>query len=123
MRLDSSSTSQIFVFFTVCETNPQFKGISNIESVRLGHDKGSRFGQSSEKLTYVMKDSHQLGLFNEAEAEQDPKVAGPTEETLVKDHTRKPKHTIDKLTDGLPVEKILLNLSEEEQICVPVGAS
>ena len=82
----------------------------------------ARFGQSSEKQTYVMKDSRQLGLFNEAEAEQDPKAAEPTEETLVKAHTRKPKRTIEELTEGLPVEKILLDLSEEEQICGACGS-
>ena len=35
----------------------------------------ARFGQSSEKQKYVFPD--QLSVFNEAEAEQDPKVCPP----------------------------------------------
>ena len=43
----------------------------------------ARFGQSSEKSTYVLDDgTEQLQLFNEAEQEQDPKVEEPTPETL-----------------------------------------
>ena len=67
----------------------------------------AQFGQSSEKRSYVMP--NQLGMFNEAEAEQDHKAPEPTEETLtVKEHQRKrkPKRTIDELTEGLPVKEI-----------------
>lgn len=39
-----------------------------------------RFGQSSEKRDYIMP--NQLGMFNEAETEQDHKAPEPTEETL-----------------------------------------
>ena len=46
----------------------------------------ARFGSSSEKQDYVMP--NQVGIFNEAEAEQDPKAPEPTEETiLVPAHT------------------------------------
>lgn len=66
----------------------------------------ARFGSSSEKQDYVMP--NQVGIFNEAEAEQDPKVPEPTEETiLVPAHTRKPKRTMDELAAGLPVKEIL----------------
>lgn len=41
-----------------------------------------RFGQSSDKQAYVMKDSQQLVLFNEAEAKQDPKAASPRKKKL-----------------------------------------
>ena len=52
----------------------------------------ARFGQSSEKRDYVMP--NQLGLFNEAEAEQNAKEEEPTEETFtVKEHKRKKKRT------------------------------
>ena len=77
----------------------------------------ARFGQSSEKQKYVLEDGEQQRLFNEAEAIQDPKAPEPTEETVVKAHTRKPKRTVDELTEGLPVEKIILDLTEEEQVC------
>ena len=41
----------------------------------------ARFGSSSEKQDYVMP--NQVGIFNEAEAEQDPKAPEPTEETIL----------------------------------------
>lgn len=81
----------------------------------------ARFGSSSEKQDYVMP--NQVGIFNEAEAEQDPKVPEPTEETiLVPAHTRKPKRTMDELAAGLPVKEILITLPEEELICDVCGS-
>ena len=72
----------------------------------------ARFGSSSEKQDYVMP--NQVGIFNEAEAEQDPKAPEPTEETiLVPAHTRKPKRTMDELAAGLPVKEILITLPED----------
>lgn len=63
----------------------------------------ARFGSSSEKQDYVMP--NQVGIFNEAEAEQDPKAPEPTEETiLVPAHTRKPKRTMDELAAALPAQ-------------------
>ena len=81
----------------------------------------TRFGQSSEKRTYVLAGGEQLRLFNEVEAVQNPKETEPTEETLVKAYTRKPKRTIDELTEGLPVEKVVLELTGEEQFCDACG--
>ena len=66
---------------------------------------------------------NQVGIFNEAEAEQDPKAPEPTEETiLVPAHTRKPKRTMDELAAGLPVKEILITLPEEELICDVCGS-
>ncbi len=81
----------------------------------------ARFGQSSEKREYVMP--QQLGLFNEAEAEQDHKAPEPTEETLttVKEHKRRPKRTVDELTEGLPVKEVVLELPEDQQFCGTCG--
>ena len=70
----------------------------------------TRFGQSSEKREYVMQGGNQLQLFNEAEACQNLKEPEPTEETIVSEHTRKPKRTVDELTEGLPVEKVVLDI-------------
>ena len=81
----------------------------------------ARFGSSSEKQDYVMP--NQVGIFNEAEAEQDPKAPEPTEETiLVPAHTRKPKRTMDELAAGLSVKEILITLPEEELICDVCGS-
>ena len=77
----------------------------------------ARFWQSSEKQKYVLENGEQQRLFNEAETVQDPKAPEPIEETEVKAHTRKSKRTVDELTEGLPVEKIILDLTEDEQVC------
>ena len=82
----------------------------------------ARFGQSSEKREYVLQDGEQLGLFNEAEEAQELKEPEPRQETPVKAHTRKPKRTIDELTEGLPVEKIFLDVPEEERVCSTCGS-
>ncbi len=81
----------------------------------------ARFGQSSEKREYVMP--QQLGLFNEAESEQDHRAPEPTEETLttVKEHKRKPKRTVDELTEGLPIKEVVLELPEDERFCGTYG--
>ena len=86
----------------------------------------ARFGQSSEKRDYVMP--NQLGLFNEAEAEQNVKEPEPTEETFtVKEHKRKKKRTVEELTEGLPVREVVLKLPDELLVCgcgakmVPIG--
>ena len=53
----------------------------------------ARFGQSSEKQKYVSPG--QLSVFNEAEAEQDPKAPEPDEKTIiVPEHKRKPKRPL-----------------------------
>jgi transposase len=82
----------------------------------------ARFGQSSEKQTYVMQGGQQLGFFNEAEVEQDHKAAEPTEKTIaVAAHERKSKRTVDELTKDLPVKTVVLELDEAEQFCSACG--
>ena len=82
----------------------------------------ARYGQSSEKRDYVMP--NQLGMFNEAEAEQDHKSPEPTAETLtVSEHQRKrkPKRTAEELTAGLPVKEVVLEFPEDELSCSTCG--
>ena len=83
----------------------------------------ARFGQSSEKSTYVMN-GDQVNLFNEVEKEQDHKAEEPTEETFtVKEHTRKKKRTLDELTKNLPEEEVLLRLPESQLVCEECGGT
>ena len=82
----------------------------------------ARFGQSSERRSYVIPE--QLGMFNEAEAEQDHKAPESTEEALtVKEHQRKrkPKRTAGELTAGLPVKEVVLEFPEDERSCSTCG--
>lgn len=82
----------------------------------------ARFGQSSEKRSYVMQGGQQLGLFNEAEEEQDYKASELSEETVaVAAHNRKPKRTVAELTANLPVEEILITLPESDLVCDKCG--
>ncbi len=123
----SSSQADAAVFSQLREENAALKQeneelrrkLERMNELLLNAQR-ARFGQSSEKREYVMP--QQLGLFNEAEAEQDHKAPEPTEETLrVQKHKRKPKRTIDELTVGLPVKTVVLELPEEEQFCESCG--
>ena len=79
----------------------------------------ARFGQSSEKSTYVMEDgAEQLQMFNEAEKEQDVKAEEPTPETFsVKEHKRKKKRSQDEILANIPVEEAVYELSEKQLHC------
>ena len=89
----------------------------------LANAQRARFGQSSEKKTYVLSED-QMSLFNEAEICQDSKAEEPTEETLtVKAHARKKKRTIDELAKNLPVEEIIIDLPESRLTCDKCGGT
>ena len=76
------------------------------------------FGKSSEKNQWTVEG--QIGLFNEAELEQDLSLLEPEQEEAVAattTDTRK-KRTTDKVRyTGLPVEKKFLDVPEEERFC------
>ena len=73
------------------------------------------FGTSSERRMDDMEG--QLHLFNEAEILQKEVVMIPDIESTVKAHTRKAKTTLEEKIKGIPVEEILVDLSEEEKTC------
>ena len=82
----------------------------------------ARFGQSSEKNTYVLY--NQVSLFNEAEKEQLPKAEEPTPETiLVEAHQRKKKRSQGEMLNHLPEEEVLLELPEEQLVCGKCGGN
>ncbi|MBQ6554904.1 MAG: hypothetical protein IJL89_06710, partial [Firmicutes bacterium] len=68
------------------------------------------FGSKSEKSTYIMPE--QLDFFNEAEAEADSKAPEPTEQTIVKAHTRNKKRTQEERFGDLPHDKEYIKLKE-----------
>ena len=72
------------------------------------------FGSSSERRSDDIPG--QQNLFDEAEVEQDPSLLEV--ETVIKEHTRKKKATHEDLFKGLKVEKVVIPLPEEEQICL-----
>ena len=104
-----------------------------IQSLRLIIDEKSRhekalqeqvdyltkklFGSSSERRSDNIPG--QQNLFDEAEMEQDPSQL--EEETVIREHTRKKKATHEDLFKGLKVEKVVIPLPEEEQICPVCG--
>ena len=81
----------------------------------------ARFGQSSEKTTYVSPE--QMRLFDEVETTQDMKVAEPTVETFTIEENgeRKKKRTIDELTANLPVEEVVIKLADHKIFCNECG--
>ena len=106
----------------LAEENAQLRQKLDHMNELLLNAQRARFGQSSERTKYVMQGGTQLGLFNEAEAEQDHKAVEPTENTIViSKHTRKAKRTVDELTANLPVKEVLITLSDDELICDKCG--
>jgi transposase len=81
------------------------------ELIRLANK--ARFGSSSEKLRYIMDD--QVSLFNEAEACADESAPEPV---IVEKHTRKPKRTKEQLAKEMPVKEVIIELPENERVCV-----
>ncbi len=82
----------------------------------------ARFGQSSEKRTYLLCDG-QLSLFDQAGdgvTEKTPEKAFTAEKEAipVAAHTRKPKRTMEELCANIPEEEILVDLPEEKKITV-----
>lgn len=81
-------------------------------------DQHRLYGRSSEKTV----NPEQLSLFNEAEALSDvkPQIPEPTIEEITYKRKKKQGCREEKLKD-LPVETIIYELSEEEQICKQCG--
>ena len=79
----------------------------------------ARFGQSSEKRTYLLCDG-QLSLFEQAGdgvTEKIPEEASSAEkqEIPVSAHTRKPKRTMEELCANIPEETVIVDLPEEQK--------
>lgn len=78
--------------------------------------KKKLFGTSSERRN--SKIEGQINLFNEAELESTKNAVEPIiEETIVSSHKRKPKTTLKEKLKGIPVEQVICELSDEEQVC------
>ena len=80
----------------------------------------ARFGQSSEKNTYVLQE--QTSLFNEAESSQNHKAEEPKPETIfVEAHERKKKRSQEEMLNHLPEEEVLLEVPEDQLVCSKCG--
>lgn len=77
----------------------------------------ARFGQSSEKRTYLLSDG-QMCLFDQAGDGITENTSGEeshTEEITVAAHTRKSKRTFGELAANLPEEDVIVDLPEEKK--------
>ena len=79
----------------------------------------ARFGQSSEKRTYLVSDG-QLSLFEQAgdgiaEKSVDKDGSSEKQEVTVAAHKRKPKRTMEELCTNIPEEEVLVDLPEQEK--------
>ena len=79
----------------------------------------ARFGSSSEKAKYVLNDGYEQEtlfevLFNEAEIFANEDEPDPI---IIKKHARKPKRTKEDLAKDLPVEKVIIDIPEDERDC------
>jgi transposase len=82
--------------------------------------KADKFGKSSEK-SETFEPMEQLGLFDEAENTADKKAPEPEFETVVEHKRRKHTGKRDEDLEGLPVEKVLHELSDEQKVCPECG--
>ncbi len=69
------------------------------------------FGQTIQPILLCL----QISLFNEAEHENDS--VRQTTDVEVKPHTRKKKQTIEEKIKGIPVERVVIDLTEDEKQC------
>jgi transposase len=79
----------------------------------------ARFGQSSEKRTYLLSDG-QLSMFEQAgdgitEKATEEAPAAEKKEVMVGAHTRKPKRSMEELVADLPEETVVLDLPDREK--------
>jgi transposase len=76
-----------------------------------------KYGTSSEKSRYVLYDGYeQENLFNEAEVYA-ANYPGETDTIEIKSHNRKQKRSKEELAKDLPVEKVVIEIPEEDRIC------
>ena len=82
------------------------------------------YGQSSEKTKFTGEviDGEQLGMFNEAETEANPKALEPKTSTIAA-HERKARRTHEELAADLPVKEVLCEIPEDKRSCNECGSS
>jgi transposase len=95
--------------------------VSNLTEMVLLLRKG-KFGSSSEK-TPREEINGQLSLFNEAEAEADPKALEPVVKDVNGYKRRKSRTKREVLLKDLPVKEILCEVPEEDQYCGNCGTT
>lgn len=87
--------------------------------------KQKLFGRSSEKG--IVQIPGQMELFNEAEAEQKPELLSEEDAAAIAQEMdppkkpRKSKATMRETLAGLPVEKVYLDLPEDQKVCSQCG--
>ena len=109
----SEQTELIRSLRLVIDEKPATKSPSG--TGRLSDQKAFRFLQRKKSDDIP----GQQNLFDEAEVEQDPSLL--EEETVIREHTRKKKATHEDLFKGLKVEKVVIPLPEEDQVCPVCG--
>ena len=111
----------------IAEQTELIKALRLIIDEKTSHEKALQeqvdyltkklFGPSSERRSDDIPG--QQNLFDEAEVEQDPSLLEG--ETVIWEHTRKKKAAHEELFKGLKVEKVVVPLPEEDQICPVCG--
>ena len=111
----------------IAEQTELIKALRLIIDEKTSHEKALQeqvdyltkklFGPSSERRSDDIPG--QQNLFDEAEVEQDPSLLEG--ETVIREHTRKKKATHEELFKGLKVEKVVVPLPEEDQVCPVCG--
>lgn len=107
------------VIDTKSETEQMLREQNRLLQEQIDYLTKKLFAPSSEKRSAEIPG--QLHLFDEAENEQDISKTDAGQETTVSAHTRKKKASSRETFKGLNVNKIVIPLSPEEQICPVCG--
>ena len=104
---------------TLQATVDQLNAIIEEKDQIILNQNRARFGQSSEKRTYLVSDG-QLSLFEQAgdgitEKSVDKEGSSEKQEVTVAAHKRKPKRTMEELCANIPEEEVLVDLPEQEK--------
>ena len=104
---------------TLQATVDQLNAIIEEKNQIILNQNRARFGQSSEKRTYLLADG-QLSMFEQAgdgNTEKAPEEVPRIEKQSVSvaAHTRKPKRTLEELAANLPEEPVILDLPDTEK--------
>lgn len=104
---------------SIKEENKSLKqAVTNLNEM-LFNSRKKLFGKPSEALKNIF--DNQLSFFNEAETEYDAKAPEPTEDTIVKAHTRKPKRTKDEIFENVPHQEVVCTLEGDRVFCEECG--
>ena len=122
-ELNAVIRSQQEVIDTKTQREKELESELSVLKEQIDYLTKKLFGRSSEKRSYDIPGQMELDLFNESEAEQDPALLQSEEEEVIESYVRKrrPKTSMAAKFTHLPVQKVNLDIPENEKVCHDCG--